>query len=364
MTDYPLITGNLLTRRADQFTKAIALAKAAVTAGQIANPAYQDSKSQINHALSDAWTQAISEPYVYAGRYESLPREVHTFYCDLGLAPELHTIVGRLRKVQATKLTHPMIDAMRAFLLEAVSLSDLFARLKPLVVKRQPKPVEDRKARYDAPEASVTAIGIVKAHLVMITEAAYADLLAAIQAHKSGLVEGFLEAQAKAKVAGRKHTLRDHFRRSRSYGYNIVSQVVDHNDVLVSDWEATIARLAAEEADEIREMFVYKNLAKLDSILEAKGDFVHAEVVGQHIELGALRGTLRFSFADGASFVVQNDVVWSHSIYGKPFRRFPLTFRNVVMAGGVKMERPSEERMNSLFVGKQADTTAMLAMSS
>jgi hypothetical protein len=352
MHHFPLIIANL-ARRADRFTQAVSIAESAVAAGQIANPLYQDVKSQINRALHDAWEQAISAIYTHAGKYESLPREVFTFYCDLGLAPELHTAPGRLRKVQATKLVHPMIDAMRAFLLEAVVLSELFARLKPLVFKRQPKPVEDRRAKYDAPRASLTAIGMVKTLLVQITEAARVDLLARITDYYTVMVTNFVEAQTEAAAIGKKLTLRDHFKGSRSrFGYMIVSHVVDHNGVLADDWATTIGGLASKEADEIRDMFVYKNLAKLDSIMEAKGDFVRGEVIGQYIEMGALRGTLRFHFGDGASFVVQNDVVWSHSIYGKPFRRFPLTFRDVVLAGGVKMARPSEERMNSVFVGK------------
>lgn len=69
--------------------------------------------------------------------------------------------------------------------------------------------------------------------------------------------------------------------------------------------------------------------------------------------MNSLRGTLRFFFTDGSSFVVQNSVVWSHSIYGKAFNRFPLTFHDVIMPDGSKMPRPSEERMNTVFVGKQ-----------
>jgi hypothetical protein len=68
--------------------------------------------------------------------------------------------------------------------------------------------------------------------------------------------------------------------------------------------------------------------------------------------LGALRGTLKFEFEDTSSFIVQNSVVWSHSVYGKQFMRFPLTFHSPIMPNGTVMPRPSEERMNTVFVEK------------
>jgi hypothetical protein len=45
-------------------------------------------------------------------------------------------------------------------------------------------------------------------------------------------------------------------------------------------------------------------------------------------------------------------VVWSHSVYGKQFMRFPLTFHSPIMPNGTVMPRPSEERMNTVFVEK------------
>ena len=100
--------------------------------------------------------------------------------------------------------------------------------------------------------------------------------------------------------------------------------------------------------------FIVKNLTKLDSIVDAKGDVAIVTVISQNLGLCQLEGTLRVTFKDGALFDAKNSVVWTHSIHGKPFNRFPLTFHDVRFADGTKMPQPSEERMNTLFVGKVA----------
>jgi hypothetical protein len=105
-----------------------------------------------------------------------------------------------------------------------------------------------------------------------------------------------------------------------------------------------------DNAARIREDFVYKNLEKIASIVEAKGNYNTGKVISREINLAGLTGTLSFDFKDGSSFVVQNSVVWVENSYGTQFNRFPLTFHNVMMAGGKKMGRPSEQRMNEVFV--------------
>jgi hypothetical protein len=106
--------------------------------------------------------------------------------------------------------------------------------------------------------------------------------------------------------------------------------------------------------DTIRTEFVHKNFRKIASIVEAKGNFVRGRALSHMIDLAGLTGRLQFEFADGSSFVAQNAVVHVINQYGTQFSRYPLTFHDVRLPGGNPMRLPSEERMNSIFIGKVA----------
>lgn len=112
-----------------------------------------------------------------------------------------------------------------------------------------------------------------------------------------------------------------------------------------------IADKATKMAELVRESFVAKNLKKLDSIVERKGDLKEAVIVSGDLSTSGLEGTLRFTFKDGSAFTCRNSVVFAYSVHGTPFNRFPLTFHNVTLADGTKMKSPSEEKMNTEFLG-------------
>src|SRR5690606_2376031 len=108
---------------------------------------------------------------------------------------------------------------------------------------------------------------------------------------------------------------------------------------------------AERTAKRIRDAFIFKNLKKLSSIVEKKGDFESAAEIEGTVRLTGLSGTLIVKFKDGAQFTAQNSIVWSRSIHGTEFPRFPLTFHDVILSSGERMPRPSEERMNVVFAG-------------
>jgi len=363
VTDFPIIVS--ANRKPDRFLEAVATAYAAHQNGAIPNPLFLELKGRVNSLLEDAWEVVISSRFVWSGLYLNLPADVHDFYNSF-YRPSLHAIPGMLAKVQTCGLKHPLIDAMRDFLVETKPLADLFADLKTMVGKRQPKAKESVKAKYDAPAAGHAAIGIVKALLEEITESSYRNLVSYFEDSMRGLLNRYLQAQTNARAVGDVLPLDVFYgtRRDKKHynpaAFALVSRLVEHSSHYQPDAEVKakadvaeiITKLAHENADQVREAFVYKNLTKIDSILEAKGNFDRAEIIGREINMGALRGSLRFFFKDGAHFVVQNSVVWTSSIYGKQFCRYPLTFHDVVLANGCAMARPSEARMNTIFVGK------------
>lgn len=112
--------------------------------------------------------------------------------------------------------------------------------------------------------------------------------------------------------------------------------------------------LAKKDAAAMRDEFIFKVIEKIAPIVENKGNLVGVREVSNTIQVGRLSGMLEVDFADGASFVVDNNVVYSHSVRGRPFARFPLTFHNVVLPGGGRMKQPSEERMHSVFCAAPA----------
>ena len=116
------------------------------------------------------------------------------------------------------------------------------------------------------------------------------------------------------------------------------------------DASVKVLRLATSDAQSIRDAFIHKNLKKLHAIVDGKGNPLSIEVVREFLRMSGLEGTLRVCFDDGSSFLARNSVVLSHSVHGTPFLRYPLTFHDVVLADGSRMGRPSEERMNTIFL--------------
>ena len=354
-----------MPKRMANFEKAVATFEAAMAAGAIPNPTFIDAKDDISRAVEAGWDVITRQ----------MPRDnsaVQAARWDLsdpysGVAAFVRSNIKKLAKTP----DDPFFSLVRAYIEEVRPLADLIGGLKDKIVKRQPKPVEDRKAKYAAPVAGRTAIGQVKALMEEVTVGAHNELKAHWVNVFTRKLNLYLTVQEKVNAADKSISPYGVFgdRRSEYFSPDVssivdrmtkdggrITVVVDGKEKSVQKFEALpnaaeiVDEAAGKIADEVRENFVYKNLEKLDSIVDVKSDLVKGEVIGREISLGGLRGTLRFYFSDGAAFTVQNSVVWSTSVHGLSFQRFPLTFHDVVLAGGKKMGRPSEERMNTVFV--------------
>ena len=97
---------------------------------------------------------------------------------------------------------------------------------------------------------------------------------------------------------------------------------------LKADAQAIAERKAEQEAEDAIQGFIRKMSAKLQGILDAKGDFEQVEVNGY---LG--RNTLHFTFVDGSAFTVVNDIIIKASCLGKVHNQYPTRFTNVVLRG-------------------------------
>jgi hypothetical protein len=326
----------------------------AIEADGIAPTIYKDVvKDTFNRAFEHAWEAIVTNGFDY-GR--ALPEAEKALYYDLN-RPEAHTVQSGIKKIAKAKLDTEFTRTVLAFLNEIAPLGAEIVSLRNKLVKRQPKPVEDRKAKYEAPRAGKEAIFAVKATLVEVTNEAHAELIERIDAGLKKRLEATLKLAADVKaLAGDRQKARraDEVLRQFAGADSFVYQITERNN---GEWSASansdslIATEAAKRADAIREHFVYKNLEKIDSILESKGDFDAIKIIGRTVSLGGLEGSFLLTFKDGARFEITNSVVYSVSKLGNPFLRFPLTFHNVVFGNGTRMKMPSEEKMNAEFVG-------------
>jgi len=120
----------------------------------------------------------------------------------------------------------------------------------------------------------------------------------------------------------------------------------DRSWTLKADPEAVVKSKAEMFAADMVTSFIHKVGTKLSGVVEKKAGTHSIRIVG-----GSLQDYwMAFSFADGATFDVQAQVVWKTSVNGVHFPQFPVCFRNVKLANGSKMELPSEAKMKEAFV--------------
>ena len=111
---------------------------------------------------------------------------------------------------------------------------------------------------------------------------------------------------------------------------------------LKKDYKSIVDKMAKQSAKEAVESFVYKMKMKLSVIVGGRG-------IGVDVSGNSNRNTISFEFEDKSRFTVQNSIVLSYSVYGKPFYRYPTTFHNVILPNGDKLRSPSEAKIKKEF---------------
>ena len=370
-SDIRLTAAHLSGRRLRRFQEAAALLDASVEAGRIANPAYTELRQEMNRSFEIAWEAGIlgrGTPAA-AGPRPQMPSEVASLVAFD--RPSLQSAGRMLGRIAASPVRHPLLEEAQPLLQEMACLARQVAGLKDQVVKRQVRAVEDRKPGYAPPRTTGPAQARVLALLEEITAAAHAGLQQWFKTWTVGRLESYLAADMQERSQGRPSLDLYSYNCTRRHGhfdpyaYEQLVRLVEGgiNGIVPSarpGIAAAVAAMALEYADAMRSDFVHKNFSKLASIVDAKGNLERGEVLGRDIDLGGLQGTLKFIFADGSSFVARNAVVRSHSIHGKPFLRYPLTFHDALLPDGSYMPRPDEQRMNEEFAKAAAAPAARL----
>lgn len=357
-------------RQAEAITHQVSALAEALASGSIPNARFKEATDTLNRALARAWEMAgapLRQPYGEGGRCPYPEGVDDMFYTH----PTLATFARVAKKVAALP-PHALTTAWARVIEEATPVAEAWARVKPLAVKRQVRTEAERvAAQFTPPPVTSQAQVRVQGLLEESVNASYETLCDLLRKDRRTLLDGFLDT---ARRAENDPTLRNRYRetydvywhfdrrntaspaRGDRHGFSELSAWVSQ-DPDTGTWkevpgvEALIDAAARKHADDLRRLFVVKNLRKIASILEAKGDerFDDAEVMGTPVNISRLEGALRFSFKDGSSFRVNNGIVFSRSSLGTPFERFPLTFHAVVLPSGEPMPQPSEERMNTVF---------------
>ena len=112
---------------------------------------------------------------------------------------------------------------------------------------------------------------------------------------------------------------------------------------LKKDYVSIVDKMAKQSAKDAVESFVLKMKMKLSVIVGSRG-------IGVDVSGNSNRNTISFEFEDKSRFTVQNSIVLSYSVYGKPFYRYPTTFHNVILPNGDKLRNPSEAKIKKEFV--------------
>ncbi|WP_334043684.1 hypothetical protein [Burkholderia ambifaria] len=358
--DFPTLLASLKTPRAlSRLEESLRHLSVGLEVGQISNTHWTEAKQNINRILGDAYSEHVrSTAFGHIKAIADLPEPVQELYW--GTAPQLHTIGSWTKRMAKFKVDHPLATCIREFLQEVKPLGDAADQLKTMVVKRAPKAVEDQKPRYMPPRASTGAIVKVREALETITKNSFEELREGFFRKYKGFIDQYMVSEGACESPKHPYDFFVRGKERNSEAYHITSRCLETmphgtnngRPRLLPNHEAILREIAEREAKDIRDTFVFKNLSKLASIVDAKDNLSSVEVLGYSIQLTSLRGNLRLTFEDGSNFDVQNSVVWSRSVNDKVFLRYPLTFHQVVMPDGTRMKQPSEEKMNTEFAGR------------
>lgn len=345
-SQFPIARAALSTPgRVGRFDEALSWLNNAVDAGWIANQVYIEIKSRFRSALGDAWQARVAD-LVYAERGPVLD-----LYFSIQ-SDALHLLSSTRKKIAASKLQGPVVEAMLAVVGEFDPLAVAMESMKTKVTKRQVKTAEEREAeaRFAPTPATPAATRKVYDALVEITARNYASMVTTISSEYTARLHTYMQAgpERRRKLYG-----------SPEYRSAVIAALKEKRtprdpDELRADWEGKIQVLAERDATQLRDAFILKVLRKLAPIVEAKGGLRSAKEIRDSVQVSRLSGTLKVEFEDGSSFLADNNIVYSHSSLGRLFARFPLTFHKVVMADGSYMKSPCEERMHTVFAGVSA----------
>ena len=347
------------TKTAGQFEVALKALSDGLEAGAIPNARLSEYKHTLSSAQYRAWGDAASFPKF--SHDKTMPMEIRESLADLWSEPTLQNVkrqdkaIKVLEGLLSTPEQRNKFSDMKALRAEMLNVRQAINDGQAIAVKKKPKAEKPAEPRYTAPAASKTATGQVQGFLEKICEARRGEIIAQFGRAFDRYERVFLECKAKAEEQGKAYGLGAHSQRpyACSQEQSVLQAMYEWKGTRKPDADLCKSQLAVQYTDEMIKGFISKNVQKLASIVETRGDYASIKLRGpfhpEHME-----GEFTLSFQDGARFDIRTKAVHGISSLGKNFVRFPSTFHNAVLANDVAFIAPSEERMNTLFAKKMA----------
>lgn len=368
--DFPTVIASIKRHRLESFRSAVAVLEAGRDAGGLANARFLEAKDDVSRAVEAAWACEISDKWAGRSGYEADTEERAAIYEVISTGhPAPHLMRSLSRRAMAVGETEAG-RAIRAMLADLTPLMDLLAHCKTITIKRTPEALAQNRA-IASPMRHVSKdtarhVGYV---LDEVIAEARLTLVRSIEARCKHLLEQFLLAKAAndTPAEGVRRPVRFSpyeysVKVARGNSSPLVCEILG---VLLEEtrdkihgrthWvprtnhEALGLGIANLKADEMCRAYLERTLHKLCPIIESKGNLKRIEVLGKRISPAGMLAFLRVGFADDSRFDAHTTVVFSVSVRGVAFNRFPLTFHNVVMPDGTSLPNPSEERLNEIF---------------
>lgn len=359
-----------LIKNASRFHAAVAALRDAQKEGSIPNARFIEHKDAISRAVENAW-DAVRHGHGM-GAWADQPVSFREWRAAAPLSSGVTQLAKALRKWLMKRPvgndTKAYADRVIAFMREVEVLGALLDDMKTKAVKRAPGKTEaERQAeRFTPPPATTAATIRVRDMLMETVNAQFEALIVSFTQRYESEIARFVEQRDKRLVEiaasdkpTRIYPLSFYLRDARYADGSFLSRVLvtteNYREItprVRDDAAQIVAEMACKDAEEVRAAFVAKNLRKVVSIIERKekaSPLTVCEAIKQTVLLSGFEGTFRVGFEDGSGFWFTNSVVFKVSVLGTPFHQFPLRFHDVVLAGGVKMPQPSEERMNKVF---------------
>lgn len=320
--------------------------------GELTATEFKNLKNDLMRGIESAWSTLIRAPYYHAGRFKDLPENVY----DVGdLNIGFHQATKSLAKAQKFE-NHPLTrDAIR-FLEELSPIGDDVTSLKNYIVKKKSHQVEKEKQTEQIRKTRLESKDVKKVRQVLskVTKQVEEDLYADTVHWLTGMVTRW---KKQYNPENSKTYPREYYKHN-PYGWQLIEKVTKRQGTKASDpyimkdgFKSIIDQEARTLTTDTIEHFINKNTSKLAEIVSKKNNLKNITVLRTDFGTGRIEGSLKLTFKDGSSFVVDSKVVTSFSSRGLPFHRYPTTFHNVHFSDGSKMKgRASEQRMTSEFV--------------
>lgn len=158
-------------RQRQRFEQALDRLNEGLLSGSIRNVEMKDVKRWCSDIARDLWDEKIADVHFNAGKYQQLPGDLVDFYYSITIMG-IHSLSSIDKKLQKTKIDHPMIDSMRSLVAELKPLATTIDSLKSGVVMGRapstepPKPVNPNKVVKTCPccQRSIAVVGGTMAH--------------------------------------------------------------------------------------------------------------------------------------------------------------------------------------------------------